>query len=348
MALPLDLWNSARERKRRAEALERIIASHSGITMDAALKRVEEAYRWHSPLVVKVSGDALVPERMPETAQYFADLSVLFPVVLVHGTGEVLNRRLHSSNKHMGTRITPPHEIPIVREVTQQLTLNFAYQLMIRYKGRALPVVPTDIEPVFTFDHLEYVRGPDKTPIYLGEVGVAQIGKEVKCMRESELQLIRSIVNDGTMPVLGALVHGLVSHGEYKTLNGDADDVARVVARLMNPEWLIFLTENVEKLADDVSTEDYMVNYYPEKIRDAVQLKHYRNGPWKIVAAVETAKKGVPVAMMKTGDFFPFLFSPKPIDYENAVLVDGYKIRHSELLNPTLDFNVFFDRMPED
>lgn len=309
------------------EALERVLKSYPIIDSGYAAKLVEswQAGRNLGPFaVVKFSGDHLTEKTIDDTARMYADLSLLLPTIVVHGSGEPLNERLGRTPKYRGIRPTRLEDMPIVVGVDTDLTLDLVNRINI-YGGHAAAVIPTPTNPMFKFDRVESIKERDKW-VYLWEVGFAPLGKEVRCMDENAAEYIRELLKKGFMPVISPIVHykpGPLYNDPYKPLNPDADDIARVIARNINPHYVVFVTENADSPSIDLSqVEAYMKKRPPEGIREAFlqEQEHYRDAQWKIRAAIEMATNGNSViAIVRKENLMSLLLSKEPRKFSDAI-----------------------------
>lgn len=171
--------------------------------------------------VIKIGGGVL-RDQLEETAAALAFLHTvgLTPIVL-HGGGAQVDKRLEErgivSEKVNGLRVTTPEVLDVARQVfTEQ---NFA--LVDAIRSRNVPAHGVT-QGVFEAESVDIDR--------LGLVGEPTA---------VDLDLLRSIVRSGSIPILTCL--GVAPGGQL--LNMNADSATRVLVHAVQPMKIIFLTD---------------------------------------------------------------------------------------------------------
>ena len=310
----------------RMKVLERIFERHPELKGEIGAGALTNRIS-----LVKISGEYLMPDRMPSFIEEMADLSLVARLVLVHGSGEPLSQALGYTEKHRGIRITPPEVIPIVVSVATNLTTALVKGINQK-GGMAEAVIPSADNPIFYFNKLE--QGTDKgITTHFGEVGIVPIGREARCITDVGVELLQSIVYNGFMPVISPIAYKprTLYNDPMSPLNPDADDIARVITRRLNPNVTVFVTENSSSLGLNLEgVIDYLKSRPPDVIRESSRQDLYRNEDWKIVAAVELAVKGHKIAIVKGKNLAPFLLSSNPVRYSEVVLESSFGIMTME------------------
>ncbi len=171
--------------------------------------------------VIKIGGGVL-RDQLEETAAALAFLHTvgLTPIVL-HGGGAQVDERLRqrgiTSDKVDGLRVTTPEVLDVARQVfTEQ---NFALVDAIRSRNVPAHGVTQGVFEAAAVD-------PDR----LGLVGEPT---------NVDLDLLRSIVRSGSIPILTCL--GVAPGGQI--LNMNADSATRVLVHAVQPMKIVFLTD---------------------------------------------------------------------------------------------------------
>ena len=192
------------------------------------------------PVVVKLGGSAMEePAATRGTLEAVAALQDAgFKIVLVHGGGKPIDRAMAAAGltpvKVQGRRFTDDVTLAIVVKVLGELNAGLERDLR-NLGGRALGYGELAGFPLFGERLL--LPGLDLNPVDLGRVGT---------VTRVEAAALLAILKDA-VPVLPSLC---VSDDDGDWLNVNADTVAAAVAKALDAESVLFLTDTPGILRD--------------------------------------------------------------------------------------------------
>jgi acetylglutamate kinase len=194
------------------------------------------------PVVVKLGGSAMeVPDITRGTLQSVVALQSLgVPVILVHGGGKPIDRAMEAAGitpvKVQGRRFTDDATLAIVCEVLAGLNADIEQQID-ELGGQAEGYRDWDDFPLSG----ERLMLPN---LDLGAVDLGRVGF-VSMVNIEELEA--ALTERQTIPVIPSLA---VSLDDGRMLNVNADTVASAVAKAMQAEAVIFLTDTPGVMRD--------------------------------------------------------------------------------------------------
>lgn len=192
--------------------------------------------RFHGrTVVIKYGGHAMVD---PELQQSFARDVVLMryvgiDVIVVHGGGPQIDKELAAmgvvSERIDGLRVTDERTMEVVEMVLGGRVNHGIVALINRQGGRAVGLNGHD-DRCIRADKVMEMRTKSGRIVDPGRVGA------VKQIRE---QVIQGLVKQGCIPVIAPIA----VDDEGRSLNVNADTVAGAVARAVNAEKLVLMTD---------------------------------------------------------------------------------------------------------
>ncbi len=192
--------------------------------------------RFHGrTVVIKYGGHAMVD---PELQQSFARDVVLMryvgiDVIVVHGGGPQIDKELGAmgvvSERIDGLRVTDERTMEVVEMVLGGRVNHGIVALINRQGGRAVGLNGHD-DRCIRADKVMEMRTKSGRIVDPGRVGA------VKQIRE---QVIQGLVKQGCIPVIAPIA----VDDEGRSLNVNADTVAGAVARAVNAEKLVLMTD---------------------------------------------------------------------------------------------------------
>jgi acetylglutamate kinase len=192
--------------------------------------------RFHGrTVVIKYGGHAMVD---PELQQSFARDVVLMryvgiDVVVVHGGGPQIDKELATmgvvSERIDGLRVTDERTMEVVEMVLGAKVNHGIVALINRQGGRAVGLTGHDDRTVRADKVLE-MRTKSGRVVDPGRVGA---------VKEVRPQVIRALVEQGVIPVIAPVA----VDDEGRSLNVNADTVAGAVARALDAEKLVLMTD---------------------------------------------------------------------------------------------------------
>ena len=197
-------------------------------------------------VVIKYGGHAMVDERLKE--MFAMDLIMMKYIginpVVVHGGGPQIGSTLKKLGKDsefiQGMRVTDQETMDIVEMVLVGKVNKEIVGLINHNGGRAVGLSGKDGNLIQAEKYLLSEEREKDTPPEIIDLGM--VGR----VKEIEANLIKSLVNDGFIPVIAPT--GVGEKGE--TFNINADLVAGEVAAAIGSEKLILLTD-VEGVIDE-------------------------------------------------------------------------------------------------
>ena len=219
------------------------------IQRDMALEKANvlmEAMPWihqmnGKTLVVKYGGAAMENEDLMR--EVIADLELLklmgMNVVLVHGGGKAINKLL--------TALSIPTKFKDGLRVTNDATMEAVAEVLIGKVNQQL------VWALNEYGHNAVgISGADGKPIKCEQID-PELGR-VGRVREVDPSLIRSILDDGYVPVIAS-----VGCGPDGLFNVNADVAASEVAIALKADKLVYLTD-VDGLFEDVNDPDSLIS----------------------------------------------------------------------------------------
>jgi acetylglutamate kinase len=192
--------------------------------------------RFHGrTVVIKYGGHAMVD---PELQQSFARDVVLMryvgiDVVVVHGGGPQIDRELASmgvvSERIDGLRVTDERTMEVVEMVLGAKVNHGIVALINRQGGRAVGLTGHDDRTVRA-DKVHEMRTKGGRVVDPGRVGA---------VKEVRPQVIKALVGQGVIPVIAPIA----VDDDGRSLNVNADTVAGAVARALDAEKLVLMTD---------------------------------------------------------------------------------------------------------
>jgi acetylglutamate kinase len=192
--------------------------------------------RFHGrTVVIKYGGHAMVD---PELQQSFARDVVLMryvgiDVVVVHGGGPQIDRELASmgvvSERIDGLRVTDERTMEVVEMVLGAKVNHGIVALINRQGGRAVGLTGHDDRTVRA-DKVHEMRTKSGRVVDPGRVGA---------VKEVRPQVIKALVGQGVIPVIAPIA----VDDDGRSLNVNADTVAGAVARALDAEKLVLMTD---------------------------------------------------------------------------------------------------------
>jgi acetylglutamate kinase len=192
--------------------------------------------RFHGrTVVIKYGGHAMVD---PELQQSFARDVVLMryvgiDVVVVHGGGPQIDKELASmgvvSERIDGLRVTDERTMEVVEMVLGAKVNHGIVALINRQGGRAVGLNGHDDRCVRA-DKVHEMRTKSGRVVDPGRVGA---------VKEVRPQVIQALVKQGVIPVIAPIA----VDDEGRSLNVNADTVAGAVARALDAEKLVLMTD---------------------------------------------------------------------------------------------------------
>jgi acetylglutamate kinase len=192
--------------------------------------------RFHGrTVVIKYGGHAMVD---PELQQSFARDVVLMryvgiDVVVVHGGGPQIDKELASmgvvSERIDGLRVTDERTMEVVEMVLGAKVNHGIVALINRQGGRAVGLNGHDDRCVRA-DKVHEMRTKSGRVVDPGRVGA---------VKEVRPQVIQALVKQGVIPVIAPIA----VDDEGRSLNVNADTVAGAVARSLDAEKLVLMTD---------------------------------------------------------------------------------------------------------
>ena len=163
--------------------------------------------------VIKVSGETL-EKKMDLLAEDIAYLNKLgiYPMI-VHGAGSVLNQKLPHSKKIDGIRVTSKEDMPIVKEVFDNISRELVLKIK-KYGGSA-----QHVGGVFDCERIKKYG-------YVGDIKKVNVEK------------IKKVINKDITPIINPT--GVFEDG---FLNVNADTAAKELVKEVHPKKFIMLTE---------------------------------------------------------------------------------------------------------
>ena len=192
--------------------------------------------RFHGrTVVIKYGGHAMVD---PALQQSFARDVVLMryvgiDVVVVHGGGPQIDKELASmgvvSERIDGLRVTDERTMEVVEMVLGAKVNHGIVALINRQGGRAVGLTGHDDRTVRA-DKVHEMRTKSGRVVDPGRVGA---------VKEVRPQVIQALVKQGVIPVIAPVA----VDDEGRSLNVNADTVAGAVARALDAEKLVLMTD---------------------------------------------------------------------------------------------------------
>jgi acetylglutamate kinase len=192
--------------------------------------------RFHGrTVVIKYGGHAMID---PALQQSFARDVVLMryvgiDVVVVHGGGPQIDKELAAmgvvSERIDGLRVTDDRTMEVVEMVLGGRVNHGIVALINKQGGRAVGLNGHDDRCVRA-DKVREMRTKSGKVVDPGRVGA---------VKEVRPQLIRSLVKEGVIPVIAPVA----VDDEGRSLNVNADTVAGAVARALDAEKLVLMTD---------------------------------------------------------------------------------------------------------
>ena len=192
--------------------------------------------RFHGrTVVIKYGGHAMVD---PALQQSFARDVVLMryvgiDVVVVHGGGPQIDKELASmgvvSERIDGLRVTDERTMEVVEMVLGAKVNHGIVALINRQGGRAVGLTGHDDRTVRA-DKVHEMRTKSGRVVDPGRVGA---------VKEVRPQVIQALVKQGVIPVIAPIA----VDDEGRSLNVNADTVAGAVARSLDAEKLVLMTD---------------------------------------------------------------------------------------------------------
>jgi acetylglutamate kinase len=192
--------------------------------------------RFHGrTVVIKYGGHAMVD---PELQQSFArDVTLLryvgIDVVIVHGGGPQIDKELAAmgvvSERIDGLRVTDERTMEVVEMVLGGRVNHGIVALIGRQGGRAVGLNGHDDRCV-TAERVKEMRTKSGKLVDPGRVGA---------VKEIRPELIRALIDKDIIPVIAPVA----TDAEGRSLNVNADTVAGAVARALDAEKLVLMTD---------------------------------------------------------------------------------------------------------
>lgn len=209
--------------------------------MDEAIRKARvlvEALGWirqfrNRYVVIKLGGSAL--EETEAVKSFLTDVLFLETVgakpILIHGGGKAISKAMGDAgiepNFVHGRRYTDAATLEIVSRVLAELCEDLVTEIE-QQGGSAAGLNPTT-QNCLIGEPLR-LDGPNGEPLDLGAVGT---------VIDLETELLQETIAAGKIPVIPSVA--LTRNGE--TLNINADTAAAMVAKLLNAEKLVFLSD---------------------------------------------------------------------------------------------------------
>jgi acetylglutamate kinase len=213
-----------------------------GMVVDEAIRKADvliEALGWirrfrAKYVVIKLGGSAL--EEPDAVKSLLTDVVFMETVgmrpILIHGGGKAINRAMAQAGIEprfvQGRRYTDPETLEIVARVLCEEICGSLVQEIERQGGAARPLVT--LQQSCLIGEKLAMAGEGGEPIDLGRVG---------SVIDLHRDLIRETCDAGQIPVIPSIAFD--AHGQK--LNVNADTAAAAVARLLNVEKLVFLSD---------------------------------------------------------------------------------------------------------
>ena len=213
---------------------------------------------------------------------HFMETVGMRPVV-VHGAGNRISGAMKEAgiepNFVQGRRVTDAATLEIVEKVLAVETNEFLAAEFEKIGGRAM-TLNFEGSPVLTGKKLE-LAGDDGKPVDLGFVGeVTKVDRLV----------IDNLCYAGQVP----FIPSMCADENGQKYNVNADSVATVVARQINADKLVFLSDVKGVLTDPDDPESLISSLTPEKARQLIDSGKIAGGMLpKVQACLETLESGV-------------------------------------------------------
>ncbi|MEK7411864.1 MAG: acetylglutamate kinase [Planctomycetota bacterium] len=233
--------------------------------------------RFHGrTMVVKIGGEPI--ENEPVLDALLTDLVFLEQVgvqlVLVHGGGASITRAMEAAGLkpvfHNGRRVTDAQAMAIVAREVERLNQHIVNRI-ISLGGAAIGMCPPRHMPV---------RGG------IMDANLGLVGLPSSVDRER----LERFTSRGLIPVVPPL--SITDDGQV--LNTNADDIALAVARGMNAEKLVFLSNVPGVLTDPKDPSTLISSLTTAKVRDLLEKKVIQGGMIpKVESCIAALKAGV-------------------------------------------------------
>lgn len=213
---------------------------------------------------------------------HFMETVGMRPVV-VHGAGSRISDAMKEAgiepNFIQGRRVTDSATLDIVEKVLAVETNEYLAAEFEKIGGRAM-TLNFEGSPVLTGKKLE-MTGDDGKPVDLGFVGeVASVDRLV----------IDNLCYAGQVPFIPSMCED--ENGQKYNVN--ADSVATVVARQINADKLVFLSDVKGVLTDPNDPETLISSLTPETAKQLIDSGKIAGGMLpKVQACLETLESGV-------------------------------------------------------
>lgn len=254
-------------------------------------KMLTEALPWINRMagktfVIKYGGSAMEDEAL--CTKVLADIELLklmgIRIVLVHGGGKAINAMLKRLDMPCvfkgGLRVTDDATMEVVQEVLIGKVNQHLVWALNEYGHNAVGLSGADGKTIKA----------EQIDPELGRVGR---------VREVDVNLINTILDDGYIPVIASI--GCGADGFY---NINADAAAGKVAEAMDADKLIYLTD-VDGLFADVSNPDTMIAQLTRTETHMILESGELDGGMlpKIRSIAEALDAGVPEVVILNGTF---------------------------------------------
>lgn len=254
-------------------------------------KMLTEALPWINRMagktfVIKYGGSAMEDEAL--CTKVLADIELLklmgIRIVLVHGGGKAINAMLKRLGMPCvfkgGLRVTDDATMEVVQEVLIGKVNQHLVWALNEYGHNAVGLSGADGKTIKA----------EQIDPELGRVGR---------VREVDVNLINTILDDGYIPVIASI--GCGADGFY---NINADAAAGKVAEAMDADKLIYLTD-VDGLFADVSNPDTMIAQLTRTETHMILESGELDGGMlpKIRSIAEALDAGVPEVVILNGTF---------------------------------------------
>ncbi len=241
----------------------------------------------HKTIVIKYGGHAMVDEDLK--SGFARDVVMMKYVgmnpVIVHGGGPQIGRFLNQLGKDsrfiQGMRVTDEETMNIVEMVLAGKVNKEIVGFINHHGGKAVGLSGKDGNLISAEKYYLSTEREKDTPPEIIDIGM--VGK----VKEINAALIKSLVNDGFIPVIAPT--GVGDGGE--TYNINADVVAGEVAAAMGAEKLILLTD-VEGVLDEESRLVHSVN--DEGVSELINRGVIQGGMYpKVKCCIKALRRGV-------------------------------------------------------
>jgi acetylglutamate/LysW-gamma-L-alpha-aminoadipate kinase len=248
-------------------------------------------------VVIKIGG-ALVAQDYSNLIKDIKDLSSEYNFVIVHGGGPQINDLYKKMNKEpkiyqtpqgMPTRHTDPEAIDIVKMALAGYVNKTLVEALQKAGVNAFGCTGADGKMVVAErkDSIMVMMENGKRVILRNEFS----GFKPKV----DTKIIKILVEQGYLPVIGSLT--ISPNGEL--LNTDGDRVANAIAKALNIEAMISLTD-VEGIYKDLQTKELIKKI---KMSETERILQTLEGGMKkkLFAAIDSIKDGVNKVIITSG-----------------------------------------------